>query len=252
MATLILTRKKLFPTAFALKEFFLANSGERFFVNTGDVQARHSRMKIFRWGNSDPVNFGTEVDSSASDTIRVSSAKNALSRVLTNSGVACVRFSNSEPDIYPIVVRRTLSGMGGDGIVVCRNREEYQRYVGLHWSPWYKFSFELGVHVLGGSIARVFKKLPPMDSETEQFPIRNASRGYRFSLVSLDKYKKLPSFVDNFLSAFPVKYGRLDVGWDSVNETYRVIEFNSAPGLAENRNTLEAYGQYILEKVLEV
>jgi hypothetical protein len=166
-------------------------------------------------------------------------------------GVPTVEFHKEEPKEFPVLVRTTLTGMGGVGAVVCEDAEQFSRFSGAWWSPWYNFSIELGVHVIDGVIHKVMKKL--RDGETEEkFPIRNSHRGYRFSRVDPGKYPKLEPVVKSFYDSSGAKYGRLDVGWDSMNKIYRVIEFNTAPGVSENEDTLEMYGNRILNHIEEI
>lgn len=203
-------------------------------------------VPVIRWGNSDRV-LGDFTELNSADKIGIVSNKRRFSNEMTRIGISHVEINRGEPDKFPVVVRTTISGFGGRGIVVCKNLEEFTPYRDYFWSYWYNFTFELGVHLLGGKVAKLFIK-KSTENEQEEFPIRNSSRGYDFKLIlpeSWNKYTKLFPTVENFFDKFPINMCRLDVGWDNDNKLYRIIECNSAPGLSENQNTANLYINYI-------
>lgn len=244
----ILTRQSLYPSAKALADKLTELSGDRFSAKCRTLPPIGSR--ILRWGNSHPHSGYVELGLNDPNLISTASNKLKLSNLLSERDVPCIEFSRNIPTQFPIVVRTTLTGMGGAGIHVCENMEQYENFSGSFWSPWYQFSFELGVHVINGEIVKAMKKVSPSGLD-ERFPIRNQTRGYEFSLVSLDSFKKLSPAVNNFVSAFPIKFGRLDIGWDDVAKVYRVIEFNTAPSLVHNADTKDLYATKILSLIEE-
>jgi len=180
--------------------------------------------------------------------ISLSANKNSLNKLLKGNGIHCVDFYKDDmPEKYPVIVRRTIVGGGGKGIVICRNEEEFKPLFGNYWAYWFKFDFELGVHLLGGNVSRVFKKIK--DQDEDEFPIRNVKNGYHYSLVSVDTYKTLPKLMSTIFEVFPIQMSRFDIGWDSENKVYRVIESNCCPILMNNQNTLIDYGEFLYEKL---
>ena len=206
-------------------------------------RAQPGEPPTVRWGNSlgissDDTQFNNPHTISACTRARFSEVCD-MPHVTLYKGI---------PNCYPVVVRKLLNSSGGNGIVVVRNLQEWEPYKDYHWSYWHVFEFELGVHILGGKIARIFKKIWDGSSEEEEtFPIRNSARGYRFSLRGEGNYPKLCPFIEEFYSKFPINMARLDIGWDSVDKTYRIIEVNTAPGLTDNSNTAKAYVSYLKE-----
>ena len=150
-----------------------------------------------------------------------------------------------EPDEYPIIVRTELNRGGGIGIIVCENEEQFRPYYHNSWTHWYNFQFELGVHILGGEISRVFKKVRKGGLEEEKYPIRNTNRGYDFKLRDVSYYRGLPRFVEKVYEIFPIQFARLDIGYDEETGGYRLIEINSAPDLSQNINTLNCYAEFL-------
>lgn len=100
----------------------------------------------------------------------------------------------------------------------------------------------------GGKIVKLFKKIKAEGNE-DDFPIRNVKNGYHYQLRNLEKYKKLPKYMDKVFEVFPIQMSRFDVGWDKANKTYRIIESNSAPILLDNPNTLSLYGDFLITQL---
>ena len=242
MRKIILTTGSLYSSALLLKKYLNSKSKHTF-----EISLETNLKPDIRWGVSGG-SFKTDTEFNNPNLIQASGSKPRFSAFLTENGIPCVHFSKGNPTNYPVAVRTILNGHGGEGIVICRNEKEFLKYSGEYWTKWYTFGIELGVHILGGEIAKVFKKIPGNGIE-EEYPIRNTERGYHFSLVSLEKYTKLSMYIEQFYKVFPIQFGRLDVGWDSENKLYRIIECNSAPALSSNVDTLTKYGEFLLEHV---
>lgn len=216
------------------------------------VTPKPKEAPILRWGNSIGY-YPVDTIYNERVTIGICGNKVTFSEFMEKNNIPHVELERGYlPNKYPVVIRTTLHGHGGEGIVIVENEEEYkkQNYLPYWRSPWYNFGFELGVHILGGKIARIFKKVWKDEVEKEpRYPIRNMERGYHFSLRSEEHYPKLQSFIDSFYKVTPLNMGRLDIGWDAENRTYRIIEANTAPSLIANPNTAQLYINY-LETIL--
>jgi hypothetical protein len=238
----ILTRRNLNPTA----KLLARELGIRRYFEPRNY------APIIRWGNSDNIyeyDFDTELNDPK--LISLSSNKLSFSNRMEIKEIPHVELSKEVPEKFPIVVREILYGTRGEGIYICESMDEYLDNGKGYWTYWYNFQFELGVHMLGGKIVRVFKKVREEGLEEEKYPIRNLHKGYHYSLVNIENYRRLPEFMANVYNKFPLEMGRWDIGWDSDNKTYRVIEANSAPGLAENENTLNCYVEFLKGKLNE-
>ncbi len=241
----ILTRPELFPSARVLSQELTRKTNKRISVTT----SMKREPPLIRWGNATRFEgLGGDTEFNDRGSILYCGSKLRLDRFLSeNTFIPHVEYhSNVAPERYPVVVRTILNGSGGVGIVICKNSEEFAGYRNDVWSYWYNFSYELGVHVLGGEISRVFKKLWKKDEPEPEFPIKNTDKDYSFSLRSLENYKKLSSLVDEFYDLLPINMTRLDVGWDRDVKCYRIIEANSAPSLVENQNTLNVYVDFLM------
>ena len=235
----IVTTRSMFPSAFALAKSIQSKIGKRVYVTTrADTTLRPPAI---RWGTSAPL-------SSRYPTIQLQELvasctnKHVFSVLMRQLQIPCVELYKTVPEHFPIVVRKTLTGYGGAGIELCHNMKDYnEKFQNYHWSYWYNLDPELGVHIFEGTVLKVFKKVRNPNLPSEEYPIRNAHRGYSFSRVNQENFQKLIPFVKNFYTKFPILFGRMDVGWDRDAKTYRIIEFNTAPGLTQNHDTLDAY-----------
>lgn len=236
----ILTRPYLLPSARLI--------AQRLGIRATSHQKNYA--PAIRWGNSDgDIDYDTETTLNEPSLIAVSSSKRHFNQTMTENGIPCVQYYiRTIPERYPVVIRTIPNGSKGKGIVIARNEKEWRSVGTQHmWSYWYNFSYELGVHILGGKIAKIFKKVREENEEREEFPIRNMERGYSFKLREGEHYPKLAPIIEKFYGAFRINLARLDIAWDAESKVYRIIECNSAPGIAENENTLELYVNYLRE-----
>lgn len=242
----ILTHRSLSNSARALASFLEDRTGRRIRVDYGDN--RLMETPLIRWGNS---SFPQAMETPYNDPtkLRVAGNKKTFSDEMERTMIPAILFRRGIPDKFPVVVRQTLTGKGGEGIVVCTEMEEFMPYRQYFWSTWFDFSYELGVHVVDGKIVKVFKKVPRDGMEEPTFPIRNLSKGYHFRRVNTESFAKLPQAIADFYKVFPIGFGRLDIGWDREAKCYRIIEFNSAPGIASNPDTLEQYGNALHQSI---
>jgi glutathione synthase/RimK-type ligase-like ATP-grasp enzyme len=203
--------------------------------------------KFIRYGNSDPVNV-VDTQYNSANFIRLSSNKAAFSIKMMENNIYSPIYNKANPtdNDFPLLIRKTLTSYGGRGIVVCRNREEFNNnwnnaYV---WTKFIKTEFELRVHVIDGQVVRIFKKTPI--NEEQEYPIRNMDRGYHYSLRANEKYQKVIDLVNVLNPILNGKFFTLDIGWDSVKKKYLVFEINSGSGL--NENTVKLYANFLAQK----
>lgn len=250
----ILSHPRLTRSAIPLAAKLSELSGENVGVF---VQTRPSErdVAIIRYGNSSLTYH--ECNYNSSEHIRLAGNKLRLSGLLAEKEFPHVEIispdnnRNPQNDRFPVVVRKELNRGGGIGIVVCENWEEFLQNLQYPWSYWYNFQFELGVHILGGEVVKVFKKVRSEGLEEEKYPIRNTQRGYDFKLKInwKESYTGLQKFVSKLYELVPIQFARLDVGYDRESGGYRLIEINSAPDLSQNQNTLNLYAEFLHKKI---
>lgn len=220
-------------------------AGEEISVKPHIVNANDNL--IIRYGNSEMVQKICEFNNA--EHIKLAGNKLRLSEFLKEKDFPHVELEPEKyPNEFPVIIRTELNAGGGIGIKVVEDKETYHLYRDYSWSKWYDFKFELGVHVLGGNIARVFKKVRNEGLEEEKYPIRNSQNGYSFKLRNVEKYRGLPKFVEKLYEIFPIKFARLDIGF-SEDHGWKLIEINSAPDLSQNKNTLDMYTNFLYEEL---
>jgi hypothetical protein len=163
--------------------------------------------------------------------------------------------NNRQPteDEYPIVIRQTMTGWGGEGIVMCPDSEVFDsHWNGEYWTRFVKTVAEYRVHVFGDKIGRLFKKLPvSIDGVTPpevEFPIRTLKSGnYRYSLRNdPNSIPCLADLVTRLSSELDASFYALDIGKLPDSDGWFIFEGNSAPGI--NQFTASAYANYLIEK----
>jgi len=245
----ILCSSYSFPSGRILKNLIEQATGER--VRLTSYPERLKSSPKIRYGNSGG-NFKEDTTLNSPDFIRVCSSKLAFSNLLVNNMHTPI-YKKGTKDLdsveYPVLIRRTLSASGGKGIVLCKNREEFNaQYRGEFWTPYIFTDFELRVHVLGGKIARIFRKDP---MESTEFLIRNNDTCH-FSIRDIQNYPKLSATIDTLndlftKGGFTFGFYALDIGWDKKKKEYFIFEANSAPGL--NEHTAELYSNFLIENL---
>lgn len=252
----ILSHARLTKSSRPLAEEISRIVGERIGVFK-EPQNPNLHIPIIRYGNSSPTN--TQIEYNRAEHIRLAGNKASLSNFLSrNDGeeeklphLEIYYRNGIEENEFPIVVRTELNRGGGIGMVFCENSDQFRQYEGNAWTHYYPFKFELGVHILGGKIARVFKKIRNEGLPEERFPRRNTNNGYTFSRRDNweQTYTGLQEFVNNLYKLIPIKFARLDVGYEKETGGYRLIEINSAPDLSQNQNTLNLYATFLAREL---
>jgi hypothetical protein len=248
----ILSHPRLTISSRVLAQKLSELTGERIIVRT---LPSDNEGLIIRYGTSSHASIGS-TNYNSPEMIRLAGSKLRLSEFLRDKEFSHVEINDSDDDVYPqiyeypICIRKELNRGGGIGIEIHETPEE-PFTDGDYWSKWYNFQFELGVHILGGEIVKVFKKVREEELESEKYPIRNTQRGYKFSLREnwKERYRGLDNFVKKLYELVPIQFARLDVGYDRDSGGYRLIEINSAPDLSQNQNTLNLYANFLKEKI---
>ena len=204
---------------------------------------------FIRYGCSAPVGVQDTAYNPA-DFVRLCSDKLQFSRLMSEHDVYTPEYHRETPDDFssPIMIRSTLWGSKGRGISVVDNEQDFRQVFssGFYWTPFRDLQFELRVHVLGGSVSRIFRKEL---SETMQYPIRN-NDSCHFALKPTSEYPKLTSLVDSLWQIPEVSVGKfctMDVAWDTRIKKYFLIEMNSGSGL--NDNTASVYAEYLAQEM---
>jgi hypothetical protein len=245
-----LTAPFAMPSARVLRDAIEQISGKHYLLTSRNGIARRALARY--GGTTTVVPGGQDTDNNSIERIRVVGNKLTFADLLFQNSVKTVTFfgGSNRPSSYPVLVRETLTSYGGRGIHVCRTAEEFNTVwqPGYKWTPFLPFSNEYRVHVMGGQVVRVFEKVREDGLPEEDLPIRNAHRGYHFSIRNrplhgqsirsiVEQVAKIPLLATGFYA--------LDLGWvKGENGGMYVIEGNSTPGI--DMPTALYYARYIL------
>lgn len=243
---MILTYRYCFPSARILRDTIEDKIGKRILITADPNRIRRLTL---RYGNSDPVSC-KDTQFNSPEFINLCSDKKTFSDFLLKRNFFCPKFSREAPtkEDYPLIIRTTLNSTGGRGIIVCRNEEEFKNnWVSYAW--WTRFihtSSEYRLHILGGEIKKIQRKIGEDD---EEFPIRNLSNGYHFSIrENLEAFPNTVELVNQLNEVLVGKFYSLDIGVERDSKKIFIFEANSASGL--NENTAEVYADYLIREVL--
>lgn len=248
---MIYTNSMCYSVAKELSRAIRELSGVNLLVSTKPTTTKNKTVHI-RYGGTEPSQ-SNEPELNSIDFIRLCSNKKALSDLLVENGIRTVQFFNKEEyseSMGTVLVRDNLYSFGGRGITVARNEEEVSKAIGNWVTPFLRFTVEYRVHIFNGKIIRIQKKVNGSEQQEEEYPIRNHSRGYFFSVrttknIGMDNFSALQAFVDKVVELFPEKhFCGLDIG--KTKQNHYVIENNSAIGLEES--TLYLYASKFCEE----
>lgn len=160
------------------------------------------------------------------------------------------RFYKTIPDVFPVIIRKTLTGFRGRGMILCENADTFHKNWDpiYWWTPYIPMTKEFRVHILGGVVERIFKKVYVGKSPEKRYPLRNMDNGYHFSLIGHENsFSKLKSQIASLWRSLEIEHGyfALDIG--TARDGYVYIEGNSVASLSKNSNTCAMYAKYIAE-----
>lgn len=251
----ILTAKSLYPSARALRDKIDSLCGERFRIRTEYPAVGNVAI---RWGNSVAMtNAAKDGNLNSAFIVRLMANKKIFSVKYANDfWVPDFRQDTPRPEDFPVLIRTTMTGFGGVGIIPCANINEFQRHweVGCYWTKYIDLATEFRVHVFDGEVLRIFKKVKDPYIAESKYNIRNSAKGWHFSPVeNQDSLVRLRELANSFWNVtqnkFKVEHAffALDVGWNRERKQYFILEGNTAPGIVNNPTTCERYAQKFIK-----
>lgn len=135
-----------------------------------------------------------------------------------------------------IVVRETLNGHSGEGIVLIEEENEFEAYDHSRAKMYVKYipkKQEYRVHVVAGEAIDIRRKALRSDfsSNEANWKIRNHSNGFIFAK---DGFEAPQDVIDQAITACKLcnlDFGAVDVIYNDYQQKAYVIEVNTAPGL---------------------
>jgi glutathione synthase/RimK-type ligase-like ATP-grasp enzyme len=244
---MILASRGSFPSAKLFRDSIYKLSGKRLLVTLDPTKV--NKLHI-RYGNSSPVNC-EDTEFNSPEFIQLLSNKKSFSDLLVSNEFPTIVFKKGIPTDFPVLIRKTLSGQGGSGIVASFNLEHYQRINGVEgrnyfYSPYIPFESEFRVHIFSGEVIKIFRKTLHSDPNPDDILIRN-NDSCNFTRVDPSNFnsKRLVYFMETVANDLHISNYFLGLDIGLYNGRFYIIEGNSAPGL--NEYTAEEYASKFLE-----
>lgn len=177
-------------------------------------------------------------------------------QLFKNYGIPTVEFTTAVANAvawlmedYTVVCRKTITGYGGDGIVMANSEDElveaplYTRYT--------KKKSEFRVHVFNGEVIFVQEKRKRKDvpAENVNYQVRNHENGWVFCHqdVKLPQQDKIFADAIKAVKRLGYKYGAIDIIYNEAKDQYYFLEVNSRPGI--EGETAKAYAAAFLKEL---
>lgn len=152
----------------------------------------------------------------------------------------------SDPNLYTIFGRRIHHRAGLD-IVICPSHTEAEASNSKYFTKFEVIDLELRVHVFGGKVLRVFKKV--QRAEAAHQIIRTSRFGWGYQRVDKRNYLYGQAIAIKAVEALGLVFAAVDLGWNRSTRKYTVFEANTGPGL--NTVSLLFYGEMFNQHLLE-
>lgn len=219
-------------------------AGYKIIRREGSKYKGGSHKVVLNWGNrtlpeevlkSEVLNFPPAV-ALASDKLAFFNAAHETVQVpsfTTDKGLAHQWMADSGGTI---VVRETLSGHSGEGIVLIDSENEWEEYDHSRAKMYVEYipkKEEYRVHVMGGQVIDVQRKARRNDfpNNAVNWKIRNHSNGFVFAREGVSPDKDVLDQSLKAIDATGLDFGAVDVIWNAHRGKAYVLEINTAPGL---------------------
>jgi hypothetical protein len=147
-------------------------------------------------------------------------------------------------DGITVVQRNCLTGHSARGLHVLRPEEshgvDFVRQ-GRLFTKYIKKTHEYRVHVFMGVTIDVQRKMRRLDVPDEQvnWQVRNFDNGFTYGREGVSSDERLETIAEDAVDAMGLDFGAVDIIYNEHNDTYSVLEVNTAPGL--QGTTLQKY-----------
>ncbi len=138
-----------------------------------------------------------------------------------------------------VVGRKTLTGFGGDGIILFEETKPQKNC--LLYTKYKKKKNEYRVHVFKDEVLDITQKKKKTGSPELNTKIRNYHNGWVYCRSNIHIPDDLSSLALKAIEALELTHGAVDIIWNEKEDKCYVLEVNTAPGLVGT--TLTKYAQ---------
>lgn len=203
------------------------------------------------WGNSQQVRYAAlgPVMYNHPDNVRSAVSKLDCLGILFAGQIPHVEYTTRRSEAqewlrrYKVFARTRLEGRSGQGIVVVEqggNLPEARLYT-RHFNAKYEFR----VHVAFGRVIRIQQKKKL--NGVPKHDVRSYDNGYRYSTnLSIDTPNVIGDVSIQAIRALGLDFGAVDILYMASNDSARVLEVNTAPGI-EGDTVTDYYNAFMQE-----
>jgi carbamoylphosphate synthase large subunit len=249
--------KKGSKSVAALKEVFKIKA-----INIDEnSKFKGSQNKIvLNWGNS---NMNEEVNKCVvlnnPECVKIATNKDTFFEVVKGK-VTIPEFTKDKDTVvswlkdgYKVVVRETLKGHSGHGIVVISSEEEWEEYNPYKAKLYVKYvpkKEEYRIHILLGKVIDVQRKARSKNTPDQfvNWQIRNHQNGFIYAREGVEAPDIVIEEAMKAIGVTGLDFGAVDVIYNVKHKKAYVLEINTAPGL--EGTSVTKYFEAI-EKVIE-
>jgi glutathione synthase/RimK-type ligase-like ATP-grasp enzyme len=204
--------------------------------------------RVINWGNSSHPNWDASNCLNAPSAVAKAAHKLKTFLEFRNHNVPSPEFTTNTEEAnqwieqgHRVYCRKTLTGKGGDGIIVARSREEL--VVAPMYTKGVNAVAEYRVHVFNGEVIDTVKKAR-RNGESPNEDIRNHTQGWIFMRGGVEVSLEVRNAATEAVRSLGLDFGAVDVCKDA-NGTPYVLEVNTAPGI--EGTTLSKYEEAITQ-----
>lgn len=244
----ILSCKMCIDSAIKLRNAIGEQTGKHFVVSK-QADLIDKEGCLIRYGNGRELKPGIpDTEYNPSKFIGLSSNKYFFSELMKKMNIPSPEFfMEGEPGRFPVLIRETLTGSGGEGIIPVKTLEEFHlAFNPGHdwWTPYVKTQYEVRAYVIGGQITDVFYKVPFKNQEQDEIRIRSE---YHFSHAVIgERFKKLKHISGQIYEELGGKFFSLDAGWN-IERGYVVFESNTGSWM--NNSIASKLAKYLVAEL---
>lgn len=212
------------------------------------------RKKVVNWGSSTlPPEVLKSRVLNGPDGVAAAANKHSFMRAV-GGDVSIPQYTTDKEKAYEwltngIVVRETLTGYGGQGIVLLENEEDFNVYNHHRAKLYVEYvpkKWEYRVHIFQGQVLDVQRKGIKKGFEGANWKIRNHENGFIYLREGVEAPEEVLKESIGAVNILGLDFGAVDTIYDEKQQKAYVLEVNTAPGL--QGTTLKNYAQAFLKE----
>jgi hypothetical protein len=237
----ILAHKSTEGSAKDLRDMIEVLTGKHFLVSK-QADLIDKNGCLFRYGNGFPLLPGVpDTQFNPPSFCELSANKQKFSQFAEDAGILSpIFYFSGFPKVFPVLIRDTLKGCGGDGIHTACNEDEFNEHIKVRtdniyyncWTPYFDTKYECRLYVAGEQITHAYYKVPFENQEQDRVRIRS---DYHFSYTNPEgRFRNLREIIHKIQKWTDGKFFSVDAGWIPERGEYIIFEINTGSWINES------------------